>query len=217
MTKRKGKRARGHASAEESPSCLSRYYDRLGKEIRRIQEEKKRTGGHASAEESPSCLSRYYDRLGKEIRRTQEELNRLKQREKNLQDECRSLRRRLKQKEEEIENSRTDALISFFREMNDEQNNRLLRNLLAFEGDEPALLHYIASYLRDTSGLALEGVIGEQIRLAKDTGDYELQERVSYPCLVRVIGRGISFRGRTIIPIQVELVDEGIEASDEEV
>jgi hypothetical protein len=100
-----------------------------------------------------------------------------------------------------------------FRDMANERHNQLLRKLLQFEEEEPALLRDLVQYLRDELNLALEGQVGMEITLTEENLDlYEVQDAVSLPHSAEVIGRGISFKGQHITRIQVEPIEE--ETSD---
>lgn len=138
-----------------------------------------------------------------------QELARLQQKITDLNTKCDSLVQQLELTEAEVERSRTDALVSLFKEMADERHNQLLRKLLQFEDKEPPLLRDLVQYLRDELNLALEGQIGTEITLTEENLDYyEIQEPVTPPHTARIIGRGISFNGQSITRIQVEPVEE---------
>ena len=95
--------------------------------------------------------------------------------------------------------------------MADERHNRLLRKLLAFDGDEPRLMHDIAHYLRENVNLSLEGERGTKVTLTdKNIDHYELQGSVTLPCRAQVLRGGISFKGQPILRVQVELVEEEV-------
>ena len=169
------------------------------------------------AEEIREAQSQF-EQLGADNQRLRERLNKqgqelvqAQQQMTDLQTECDSLKQRLKLAEEEVGRSHTNALVSLFKDMSDERHNRLLRKLLAFEGDEPGLMHDIAHYLRENVNLSLEGEGGTKVTLTDENIDhYELQESVTLPCLAQVIGRGISFEDQPILRVQVELVEEEV-------
>jgi hypothetical protein len=142
-----------------------------------------------------------------------QELARLEQKTADLNTKCESLVQQLTLTEAELEHSRMDALVTLFRDMANERHNQLLRKLLQFEEEEPALLRDLVQYLRDELNLALEGQVGMEITLTEENLDlYEVQDAVSLPHPAEVIGRGISFKGQQITRIQVEPIEE--ETSD---
>jgi predicted nuclease with TOPRIM domain len=146
--------------------------------------------------------------LKEELDQQSQELAWTQQQVTDLKAEWTSLKQQIELAETEVDGSRTDALVSLFKEMANERHNRLLRKLLAFNGDEPKLLRDLARYLRDDLKLALEGAIDDEVTLTEENLDrYELQEAVTLPCRARIIGRGISFEGRPILRTEVELID----------
>ena len=147
-------------------------------------------------------------RLKEELDQQSQELAWAQQQVTDLKAEWTSLKQQVELAETEVDGSRTDALVSLFKEMANERHNRLLRKLLAFNGDEPKLLRDLARHLRDDLKLALEGAIDDKVTLTEENLDrYELQEAVTLPCRARIIGRGISFEGRPILRTEVELID----------
>lgn len=147
-------------------------------------------------------------RLKEELEQQSQEMAWTQQQVTDLKAEWTSLKQQVELAETEVDGSRTDALVSLFKEMANERHNRLLRKLLAFNGEEPKLLRDLARYLRDDLKLALEGAIDDEVTLTEENLDrYELQEAVTLPCRARIIGRGISFEGRSILRTQVELID----------
>jgi septal ring factor EnvC (AmiA/AmiB activator) len=147
-------------------------------------------------------------RLKEELDQQSQELAWAQQQVTDLKAEWTSLKQQVELAETEVDGSRTDALVSLFKEMANERHNRLLRKLLAFNGDEPKLLRDLARYLRDDLKLALEGAIDDEVTLTEENLDrYELQEAVTLPCRARIIGRGILFEGRPILRTEVELID----------
>jgi len=164
----------------------------LAEEIRKAQSQFEQLGADNQR------LRERLDKQGRELVQAQQQVT-------DLQTECDSLKQWLKLAEEEIERSHTNALVSLFKDMADERHNRLLRKLLAFEGDEPGLMHDIAHYLKENVNLSLEGERGTKVTLTDENIDhYELQESVTLPCRAQVIGRGISFKGQPILRVQVE-------------
>lgn len=146
-------------------------------------------------------LREQLDRHSQELAQTQQQVTELKA-------ECESLKQQVELAEAEIDRTRTDVLVSLFKDMADERHNRLLRKLLAFEGEEPDLLRDLARYLRDDLNLALEGEVGAEITLTEENLDrYELHEAISLPCQARIIGRGISLNDQPILRAQVEPVE----------
>jgi predicted nuclease with TOPRIM domain len=146
--------------------------------------------------------------LKEELDQQSQELAWTQQQVTDLKAEWTSLKQQIELAETEVDGSRTDALVSLFKEMANERHNRLLRKLLAFNGEEPKLLRDLARYLRDDLKLALEGAIDDEVTLTEENLDrYELQEAVNLPCRARIIGRGISFEGRPILRTEVELID----------
>jgi septal ring factor EnvC (AmiA/AmiB activator) len=146
--------------------------------------------------------------LKEELDQQSQELAWAQQQVTDLKAEWTSLKQQVELAETEVDGGRTDALVSLFKEMANERHNRLLRKLLAFNGDEPKLLRDLARYLRDDLKLALEGAIDDEVTLTEENLDrYELQEAVTLPCRARIIGRGISFEGRPILRTEVELID----------
>lgn len=147
-------------------------------------------------------------RLKEELDQQSQEMAWAQQQVTDLKAEWTSLKQQVELAETEVDCSRTDALVSLFKEMANERHNRLLRKLLAFNGEEPKLLRDLARYLRDGLKLALEGAIDDEVTLTEENLDrYELQEAVTLPCRARIIGRGISFEGRPILRTEVELID----------
>jgi len=147
-------------------------------------------------------------RLEEELDQQSQELAWAQQQVTDLKAEWTSLKQQVELAETEVDGSRTDALVSLFKEMANERHNRLLRKLLAFNGDEPKLLCDLARYLRDDLKLALEGAIDDEVTLTEENLDrYELQEAVTLPCRARIIGRGISFEGRPILRTEVEVIE----------
>jgi chromosome segregation ATPase len=147
-------------------------------------------------------------RLKEELDQQSQELAWTQQQVTDLKAEWASLKQQVELAETEVDGGRTDALVSLFKEMANERHNRLLRKLLAFNGDEPKLLRDLVRYLRDDLKLALEGAIDDEVTLTEENLDrYELQEAVTLPCRARIIGRGISFEGRPILRTEVELID----------
>jgi hypothetical protein len=148
-------------------------------------------------------------RLREELDQRSQELAWAQQQVTDLKAEWARLKQQLELAETEVDNSRTEALVSLFKEMANERHNRLLRKLLAFNGEEPGLLCDLARYLRDGLKLALEGTIDAQVTLTEANLDrYELQEAVTLPCRARIIGRGISFEGRPILRTEVEVIEQ---------
>lgn len=204
MTKRRDKsrrggraQARNRSSSRPSP-VLFPSLDQLAGEIRNAQSQFGQLGSDNQK------LRERLDEQGQELVQAQQQVT-------DLQTECDSLKQRLKLAEKEVERSYTNALVSLFKDMADERHNRLLRKLLAFEGDEPGLLHDIAHYLKENVNLSLEGERGDKVTLTDENIDYhELQESVTLPCQAQVIGRGISFKGQPILRVQVELVEEEV-------
>ena len=147
-------------------------------------------------------------RLKKELDQQSQELAWTQQQVTDLKAEWASLKQQVELAQTEVDGSRTDALVSLFKEMANERHNRLLRKLLAFSGEEPKLLCDLARYLRDDLKLALEGAIDDKVTLTEENLDhYELQEAVTLPCRARIIGRGISFEGRPILRTEVEVIE----------
>ena len=143
------------------------------------------------------------------------ELAKAQQKADNLENECKSLKLKSLQAEDEIQRSEVNALVSFFKDMADEKNNRLLRKLLAFEEDKPKLLYNIAHYFRTNTKISLDGKVGERITLTDENIDrYEIQESVNLPCKAQVIGRGISYQDKSILRIQIELLDADIDEKE---
>ena len=204
MTRRRDKSRRdGRAQAGDRSSCrqssaLFPSLNQLAKEIRDAQSQFGQLGADNQR------LRERLDKQGQELVQAQQQVT-------DLQIECDSLKQRLKLAEAEVERSHTNALVSLFKDMADERHNRLLRKLLAFEGNEPGLTHDIAHYLRENVNLSLEGERGIKVTLTDENIDhYELQESVTLPCRAQVIGRGISFKGQPILRVQVELVEEEV-------
>lgn len=147
-------------------------------------------------------------RLREKLDQQSQDLARAQQQVTDLKAEWARLKQQLELVETEVDNSRTEALVSLFKDMASEGHNRLLRKLLAFNGEEPGLLRDLAHYLRDDLKLALEGIIDAEITLTEANLDrYEMQEAVTLPCRARIIGRGISFEGRPILRTEVEVIE----------
>jgi len=155
-------------------------------------------------------LSIENQKLREELNQQSQELAQAQQQVTDLKAECASLKRQVKLAETEIDHSRSTVLVPIFKDMADERHNRLLRKLLAFDGEEPKLLRDLVRYLRDDLTLDLEGRVGDEITLTKENQyHYELYERFpSLPCRVRIIGRGISFDGQPVLRTQVEIVEK---------
>ena len=208
---------------------MSRRKDR-SRRVGRTQAADKSSGGQSSvlfpnlnrlAEEVREAQNQF-ERLNAENQRLREQLGQqnrerdhLQQQVTDLKAECESLKREVELAKAEIGRSRTDVLVSLFKDMADERHNHLLRKLLAFEGDEPELLRNLARYLRDDLNLALEGKVDAEITLTEENlNRYELQEAVTLPCRAEIIGRGISFEGRPILRPEVEPIEAEEETSN---
>jgi predicted nuclease with TOPRIM domain len=147
-------------------------------------------------------------RLREELDQRSQELTRAQQQVTDLKAEWARLKQQLDLAEKEVDNIRTEALVSLFKDMANERHKRLLRKLLAFNGEEPGLLRDLARYLRDDLKLGLEGTIDAEVTLTEANLDrYELQEAVTLPCRARIIGRGISFEDRPILRTEVEVIE----------
>lgn len=187
-------------SSDGQSSVLLPNLNRLAEEIREAQSQFERLNAENQR------LRERLDQQGQELARVQQQVT-------DLKAECESLKQQVELAKAEVDRSRTDALVSLFKDMADERHNRLLRKLLAFEGDEPELLRDLTHYLRDNVKLTLEGEKGTEITLTEENLDrYELQDAVILPCRAQIIGRGISFDGQPVLRTQVEPVEE--EASD---
>ena len=202
MTRRKRKSLRGsraHAWARSSGRKCSVLFPslfQLEEAIRKAQSQFEQLGADNQS------LREQLDKQNKKLLQAQQQMT-------DLQTECDSLKQRVKLTEEEVRRSRINALVSLFKDMADERHNRLLRKLLAFEGNEPGMMHDIACYLRENVNLSLDGERGTTVMLTDENLDnYELHESVTLPCQARVIGRGISFEGQPILRVQVELTEE---------
>ena len=194
-------RTRQEKSSGPSPALFSNL-NRLAEEIR-------------SAQDQFEQLNAENQRLREQLNQQSQELVRAQRLATDLTAECESLKRAVERAEVEVERSRTDALVALFKDMADERHNRLLRKLLAFEGDEPELLRDLADYLRDNLKLTLEGQIDNTVRLEETNLDhYEFKEAVNLPCKAQIIGRGISFEERTVLRTQVELVEGEVNDGD---
>jgi chromosome segregation ATPase len=208
MTRRKSKSRRGNRTRVENKpsggqsSVLFPNLNRLAEEIREAQSQFER-------------LNAENRRLRERLDQQDQELARVQQQATDLKAECESLKRDVELAEAEVNRSRTDALVSLFKDMADERHNRLLRKLLAFDDKEPKLLLELAHYLKDDLNLILEGEIGTEITLTEENLDrYELQEAVTSPCRAKIIGRGILFEGQIILRTEVEPVDVEEETND---
>jgi hypothetical protein len=127
----------------------------------------------------------------------------------DLQAQCESLENETTRLREDVERSRADALRTLFADMSSERNNRMLRKLLAYDREEPGLLVDVVRYLKTEMNLALEGEVGSEVTLTQENlDDYEVNERVALPSQARIIGRGISFEGQTVLRTQVERIEE---------
>ena len=147
-------------------------------------------------------------RLGEELDQRSQELTWAQQQVTDLKAELARLKQQLDMAQAEVDNSRTEAIVLLFKDMANERHNRLLRKLLAFNGEEPGLLRDLARYLRDDLKLDLEGTIDAEVTLTEANLDrYELQEAVTLPCRARIIGRGISFEDRPILRTEVEVIE----------
>lgn len=191
-------------------------FHRLLATVRRVFERKtaKRT---PEVQEVLDKLERANDenqRLREELGQQGQELAWAQQQVTDLKAECASLKQQVELAGTEVDRGRADALVSLFREMANERHNRLLRKLLVFNDEEPKLLRDLACYLKDDLKLALEGEIDAQITLTEENlHRYELQEAVTLPCRAKIIGRGISFEGRSILRTEVEPIEAGEETS----
>jgi chromosome segregation ATPase len=147
-------------------------------------------------------------KLQEQLSKQEQELALPQQQVTDLKAECDSLKQEVELAKAEVVSSRTDTLVSLFKDMADKRHNRLLHKLLAFEEDSPGLLRDVVRYLRDELKLTLIGETGSEIILTAENLDhYEVQEAVTLPCQVRVIGRGISFDGKVIARTEMELVE----------
>jgi chromosome segregation ATPase len=181
-------------------------FDRLSAENQALREQlQDQDRDLDEAQEKIQALKAEVGSLEQELDKQKQTSTEKQERLEALEAQCRSLEQRIEQTEAEVASSRTDALVSLFKDMADVQYNHVLRKLLAFEDEEPELLHHLASYFRDNLKLTLEGEVHAQIMLTEENlDDYEVEERVVLPCPARVIGRGISFDGRPILRTQVE-------------
>jgi len=201
MSRRKGRSRRVDRTqaANKSPggqsSVLFPNLSRLVEEIREAQNQFEQLNAEDQG---------LRERLDQQNR----ERDHLQQQVTDLKAECESLKREVELAKAEVDRSRTDVLVSLFKDMADERHNHLLRKLLAFEGDEPELLRNLARYLRDDLNLALDGEVDAEIMLTEENLDrYELQEAVTLPCRAKIIGRGISFDGQPVLRAEVEPIE----------
>jgi hypothetical protein len=162
------------------------------------------------ADENRDLYARLDDLNGK-LREQEIAMQGARRREEDLRAEWVSLRDDRDLARKEASQAASDSLARLFTAMASDAHNRLLQRLLSCEAPDSELLSGVIRFLRDVCQLTLIGDLDQQIVLNQaNWDDYESLGRLlgDGPWHTRIVGRGISWRGRRIVSPEVELIEQ---------